>query len=83
MQLKHKIKKLELALNISSKFCVCAGISYFSIDWKSGDLIIKKTCDKCGKAVEPIDWATMAKAGQKEIEAEALLNPNWKNHTDK
>jgi hypothetical protein len=83
MQLKHKIKKLELALNINSKFCACAGISYFSIDWKSGDLIIKKTCDKCGKAVEPIDWATMAKAGQKEIEAEELLNPNWKNHTDK
>ncbi len=83
MQLKHKIKKLEIALNINTRFCVCAGISYFSIDWKSGDLIIKKTCDKCGKAVEPVDWATMAKAGQKEIEAKELLNPNWKNHTDK
>ncbi len=82
MNLKHRIKRLAVKMIINSRFCVCPGVSYLCIDWKSGDLIITKTCDKCGKAVESIDWSIMAKAAQKDIEAENLLNPNWINYTD-
>jgi hypothetical protein len=78
MWLKNKIKKLEKTLNINSKFCSCPGVSYFNLDWKSGDLVITKTCDKCGKTVEPISWIKLAKQADKEIETESRINPHWK-----
>jgi hypothetical protein len=74
MQLKNKIKKLEIALKTNSKFCICPGVSYFNLEQENGNLIITKSCAECGKAIEPITWAKLAIQAEMEIEAEASFN---------
>ncbi len=82
MPLKNKIKKLELALNINSKFCSCPNVFYFSFDRLNERLVITKHCVHCGKKVEPVNWAETAIEAEKEIEAESRDKSDWKNYTD-